>query len=75
MAPLKFRGYGLTGSESHFWGTFELLAGSPPKVTLVTFGGSPKPIHLKPGHLKMAFFTCLVPSRQRLPCLDGASPV
>ena len=30
--------------------------------------GSPKPVHLKPGHLKMAFFTALFR-------LDGAFPV
>ena len=46
-----------------------------------SLGGGPKPLHLKPGHLKMAFFSArcrLVGtflSRRRLACLDGAFPV
>ena len=45
-------------------------------VVSICFWGSPKPIHLKPGHLKMAFFsTHTFLSRRRLFCLDGAFPV
>ena len=36
-------------------------------------GGGPKHLHLKPGHLKMAFFSAR-PGR-RFPCLDGPFPV
>ena len=48
-----------------------------------SFWGSPQPIHLKPGHLKLAFFSATVASRRRLfgldslclPCLHSAVPV
>ena len=52
-----------------------------PGCPLRGFWGSPKPIHLKPGHLKMAFsahggvWTAPFLSRRRLPCLDGAFSV
>ena len=46
-----------------------------PCVTFdIDFGGSPKPLHLKPGH-QNGIFQRKVPSRQRLFCLDGAFPV
>ena len=44
----------------------------PMKTNLACFWVSPNAIHLKPGHLKMAFFSarCRAPSmsRRRLPC-------
>ena len=38
-------------------------------------GGNPKPLHLKTQHLKIGIAQHTLPSRRRLPCLDGALPV